>query len=149
MLNNFLSEPTLGYLAQNSISAQFASNPNLLEWALFMTSSLAPAATKMVEATEKWGTTTIKTNAAYNIAWDTELPLFDHVALSPQRTKLFAGYMKNVTIGEGMNVKHLINGFDWASLNKATVVDVRTPIPTPFLTSPITPSFFLQKLTDL
>jgi 6-hydroxytryprostatin B O-methyltransferase len=40
-------------------------------------------------------------------------------------TKQFAGYMKNVTASSATSLKHLLSGYDWASLKDATVVDVR------------------------
>lgn len=130
MLANFLSEPTPGQLAHNGTSALFVTNLNLLDWARFMTSTSAPMATKMVEATEKWGSTKAKNHTAYNIAMSTDLPIFDHIATSPEMRKQYAGYMKNVTISQGMSIQHLISGFDWASLGDSTVVDVcYTPSP--------------------
>lgn len=124
MLHNFLREPSPGRLAHSATSALFASDPNLLDWALFVTSASAPMATKMVEATEKWGSTTSKNHTAYNIANGTDLPIFDHIATSPELRRQYAGYMKNVTRSEGVNIQHLVHGFDWASLGDATVVDV-------------------------
>jgi 6-hydroxytryprostatin B O-methyltransferase len=55
---------------------------------------------------------------------DTELPLFDFVSKSPEMTKQFAGYMKNVQKSEGNHIRHLVSGFDWESLGNALVVDV-------------------------
>lgn len=55
---------------------------------------------------------------------DTELPLFDFVSKSPEMTKQFAGYMKNVQKSEGTHIRHLVSGYDWESLGNALVVDV-------------------------
>ncbi|MCJ1366857.1 hypothetical protein MMC16_005987 [Acarospora aff. strigata] len=124
MTSSLLSEPIPGEIAHNATSALFVANPNLFDWALFMTEASAPTAAKFAEATEKWGATDVKNQTAYNIAMATDLPFFDHIAKSPEMTKQFAGYMKNVTTSEGTSVKHLLNGFDWASLGEATIVDV-------------------------
>ncbi len=124
MTSNFLCEPVLGELAHNAVSALFVTNPALLDWAMFMTQFSMPAAAKLVEATEKWGTTSAKNQTAVNVAFDTDLPLFDFIQQSPEMTKQFAAYMKNVTASEGTKIKHLLTGFDWAGLGEATVVDV-------------------------
>ncbi|KAI9867331.1 MAG: hypothetical protein M1830_005839, partial [Pleopsidium flavum] len=124
MTSNFLCEPKLGELAHNAVSALFVTNPALLDWAMFMTQFSMPVAAKLVEATEKWGTTEQKNQTAVNIAFNTDLPLFDFIAQSPELTKQFAAYMKNVTASEGTNIKHLLTGFDWAGLSEATIVDV-------------------------
>ncbi|KAL8740131.1 MAG: hypothetical protein Q9190_007137 [Brigantiaea leucoxantha] len=124
MTSNFLCEPELDKIAHNAVSSQFVTNPGLLDWALFMTQFSMPTAAKMVEATERWGATEKKNETAVNISFDTELPLFDFIKKSPEMTKQFAAYMKNVTASEGTNIRHLLTGFDWASLGEATVVDV-------------------------
>ena len=79
----------------------------------------------MVEQTEKYGASVKKNETAYNIAMDTDFPFFDHIGSSEALTKRFAGYMRNVTASEGVDIKHIVGGFDWAGLGKATVVDVR------------------------
>ncbi|KAI4166339.1 MAG: hypothetical protein LQ342_000229 [Letrouitia transgressa] len=124
MTSNFLCEPKLGEISHNAVSAQFVTNPGMSDWALFMTQFSMPTAAKMVEASEKWGTTEKKNETAVNITFGTDLPLFDFIKSSPNMTKQFAAYMKNVTSSEGTNIRHLLAGFDWASLGEATVVDV-------------------------
>jgi len=52
------------------------------------------------------------------------MPFFDHLVTLPEKTKQFASYMKNVQNSEGTAIGYLVHGFDWASLGKATVVDV-------------------------
>ncbi len=89
-----------------------------------MSEGSAPAAAKLVEASEKWPGSAEKNQTAYNVAFGTDLPFFDHLATLPEKTKQFAGYMKNVTSSEGTDIKHLLTGYDWTSLGKATVVDV-------------------------
>ncbi|KAL1979270.1 hypothetical protein VTN96DRAFT_6326 [Rasamsonia emersonii] len=124
ILIDFFTEPEPGLLAHSSTSAAFATTPSLLEWGYFLTSISAPMTTRMVEATERWGATDAKNHTAYNIAHDTDLPIFQHVASSPELSKQYASYMKNQTMSEGNSMQHVVNGFDWASLGEATVVDV-------------------------
>jgi len=124
ILNNFLREPKPNELAHSNVSALLVTNPGLLDWALFMAEATATGAAKLVEATEKWGTTESKTQTAFNIARNTELPFFDYLSQTPELRKKFAMYMKNVTASEGTKIEHLANGYDWASLGEATVVDV-------------------------
>ena len=98
-----------------------------MDWAVFMTSESAMTAMKMVEATERYGSTVSKTETAYNISKNSNLPYFEWLKQDPQMELQFAGYMKNVTASEGLDVKHLVKGFDWASLGECTVVDVKSP----------------------
>ncbi|KAJ6043153.1 uncharacterized protein N7446_001349 [Penicillium canescens] len=121
---NFLQEKVLNQVSHSKTSAHFVSNPSLCDWALFLAEDSAPMAPKLVEATLKWGETTKKTETAFNLALKTDLPFFDYLSSSPEFTQRFSGYMKNVAKGEGTNIKHLIQGYDWANLGNATVVDV-------------------------
>ena len=118
-------EPVSNHVAHSRTSAHLLANPSLTDWILFMAEASAPMAAKLVEATEKWGDTVQKTETAFNIAMDTDKPFFDYLSASPHLTKRFAGYMKNVMTSDGTNVRHLLNGFDWAGLGEAKVVDVR------------------------
>lgn len=124
MTNNLFSEPTPNHLAHSATSALLVTNPNFHDWAVFMTDFSVPTAGKLVEATEKWGDSVRKNETAFNIAFDTDRPFFDYLSQFPERTKQFAGYMKSVTNSEGTDIKHLLSGFDWASLGEATVIDI-------------------------
>jgi 6-hydroxytryprostatin B O-methyltransferase len=122
---SFLQEPVLNQVAHNKTSARFVSNPSLCDWALFLAEDSAPMAPKLVEATQRWGETTKKTETAFNLSLHTDLSFFDYLSSSPEFTQRFSGYMKNVAKGEATSIKHLVQGYDWASLGNATVVDVR------------------------
>ena len=81
-------------------------------------------ASQTVEATEKYGVTESKTQTTYNVWKQTDRPFFDEIKESKELTRQFASYMKNVTSGKGLSIRHLVTGYDWASLGEATVVDV-------------------------
>lgn len=124
MLHGFLREPSPGQVAHTPMSALLVTNPGMLDWALFMAEATAKGAARLVDATEKWGATESKTETAFNLACETDMPFFDYLAQEPDLRKKFATYMKNVTSSEGTKIDHLLNGFDWAGLGSGTVVDV-------------------------
>lgn len=125
MTSNILAEPTTGQVAHSANSAMFVKFPNMRDWASYMFTASIPTAAAMVQATEKWPGSVKKTETAYNIAFNHDLPFFDHLSQSPVMTKQFSGYMRSVTDGQGMDLSHLVNGFDWASLpDKSLIVDV-------------------------
>lgn len=125
----FLCEPSPGMLAHNTVSVLFRRQQGLVDWALLIAEISAPTAQKMVEVTERYGETSKKTETAFNVQCDTDLPYFDYFGQRPAWRARFASYMKTVGSFPGTNIKHLIHGFDWASLGDATVVDVCNPIP--------------------
>ena len=126
MTASLLKEPVQNEIAHSNLSREFTTQPNLLAWAVYMTSMSVPTAAKMPEQTTKWGATTAKNETSFNIAFDTDLPFFDHMKQSPERSKQFAKYMRSVTSSRGMDIKHLLAGFDWQELGEATIVDVGT-----------------------
>ncbi|ESZ99285.1 hypothetical protein SBOR_0326 [Sclerotinia borealis F-4128] len=119
-----LTEPRSDYLAHSRLSAQFATNDNLIDWAKFMTEYSAPTASKFAEATARWGDTSEKNQTAYNIAFGTDLPFFGHLAQSQERTANFAAYMRSLSDSQGVALRHILTGFNWSSFEKANVVDV-------------------------
>ena len=123
----FLREASPGMLAHNATSALFRHRQGLVDWTLLISELSAPTAQKMVEVTEKYGETYKKTETAFNVQYDTDLPYFDYFGQRPVWRARFASYMKTIGSFPGTDIKHLINGFDWASLGDATVVDVCNP----------------------
>lgn len=127
MTSQVFYEPQPGSIAHTATSAQFVTNQSLSDWAQFMCEASVPAALSLVVATERWPTSQLRTETAYNVAANTDLPFFDHLATLPERTRQFAGYMKNVTSSEGTKLDHLLSGFNWAGLGSAKIVDVCFP----------------------
>jgi 6-hydroxytryprostatin B O-methyltransferase len=127
MTNNILAEPVTGHVTHTANSAMFLKFPNTRDWASYMFTASIPTAAAMVTATEKWPGSVKKTETAFNMAFHHDLPFFDHLSQSPVLTKQFSGYMKGVTDGQGMDLSHLVNGFDWVKLpDQSLVVDVST-----------------------
>lgn len=131
MSSGFLCEPTPDRLGHNATSSLFASKSGMVDWTLLLAELSAPTAAKMVEGTVKFGDSHEKNETAFNIHNNTDLPYFDYITHSPLWRKRFANYMQIVSAGEGTNIKHLVNGFDWESLGAGRIVDVclRTHIP--------------------
>jgi 6-hydroxytryprostatin B O-methyltransferase len=131
MTSNLFFEPKPNHIAHTATSALLVTNESLRDWAVFMSETTVPAASKLVEASERWPDSVQKNETAYNVAFDTDLPFFDHLKTQPDKTRQFASYMKNVQKSDGTAIRHLVNGFEWKSLGKATVVDVGTPSSVP------------------
>ena len=124
MTTNIFLETEPNEVSHSVTSALIADDPNFYAWATYMCETSAPAASKLVEASVKWPASFAKHETSYNIAFDTDLPFFDHIALNSEKMKQFTRYMKNVTSSEGTAINHVLTGFDWAILGKAVIVDV-------------------------
>lgn len=110
-----------------------------------MTEYSAPTAERMAEATSKWGDTVRKDQTAYNIAFRTDMPFFEHIGLKEETAALFARYMRSQGQNEALARRHILKGFDWAALGKGHVVDV-SPLSTSSLVPFPTPSCSLHDL---
>lgn len=130
MTMGFMKEPTPGCIAHSDLSACFARDPSLVDWALFIADGTASSAGKLVEATEMFGGSEAKNQTAYNIAKSSDLPFFEYLSSDKRLAGRFAGYMKNVTNTPATSVEHVVTGFDWGGLGSGTVVDVRLLVAT-------------------
>ncbi|KAH7324328.1 S-adenosyl-L-methionine-dependent methyltransferase, partial [Stachybotrys elegans] len=128
MLTGFLAEPTPGQLCHTPLSAAIATQPQLLEWARFITSFSAPMVSHMVEATERWEGAPGEDRTAYNAAWNTDKPVFRHLAEHPKLLAALASYMRASAQSEGLTVRHLIEcwrpGWEALAARQGVLVDV-------------------------
>ena len=119
--SNFLSESTPDCVAHNHISELFVESHG---WLQFMTRFSWPSALTMADATQKWGGSGEKTHTSFNIAMNTDVSFFKYFAETSDLSNQFSAYMKSIHSSYGTSLKHLVSGFDWASVGNGTVVDV-------------------------
>ncbi|KAK8055194.1 hypothetical protein PG993_000421 [Apiospora rasikravindrae] len=127
MTSGLFREDASGKLLGHSATSKlFASNGDLYAYAKYMCFQSAPMAMQMTAASRQWGAHTLRPNeTAYNVAFGTDLPFFDHIKSDEARTAKFAAYMRNVRSSEAVDLKHLVDGFEWGSiLPSGLVVDV-------------------------
>lgn len=127
MTTHLLCEPFPGEVAHTGTSSLLKTNSDYYDWAVFMCEMSAPTASHLLEATLKWPGSVERAETAYNAAFNTHLPFFQHLRQLPERQRQFSAYMKSVTNSEGTHLKHLVHGYGWAALGKALVVDVSYP----------------------
>jgi hypothetical protein len=125
MLSGLFTEPDPTLIAHSPLSMSFATDSRLRDWGAFITQYNAPIAHAMTAATEKWGDTYSKSETAFNEFAGTTDPFFEYMKKVPGMADLFARYMESLGLSEGARLEHLLEGFDWASLNDQThIVDV-------------------------
>lgn len=120
----FLREARPGHIAHSPLSAQFVTEPGLLDAALFLSGTAAPAALKMPLATRRFPASDRADQCAYAAAFDTDVPLASVFELRPRLQRQFATYLAFVTSDDQAGVRDVLMRVDWASLGSATVVDV-------------------------
>ncbi|KAG2417765.1 hypothetical protein HFD88_008984 [Aspergillus terreus] len=112
----FREHPNGTDVGHSAVSALLASDDDAYSYATYMCSKTAPMAMSMTEAHKRWGASTRTNETAYNVAFNTELPLFDDLAQNKARMGEFARYMRSVRSSETVALKHLVSGVDWESI---------------------------------
>lgn len=124
MTNSLFREQAGGtHVGHSATSALLAHNSDVHAWANYICDNTAPMALKLGAAHKQWGPATVsKHETAYNIAFNTDLPFFDHLGRSEARMGQFAGYMKNVRSSKGIDIQHLVDGYRWKDVQDGGVV---------------------------
>ncbi|OGM43310.1 putative O-methyltransferase [Aspergillus bombycis] len=124
MTNGLFLESPSHHLTHSATSALLRNDADFHDWAVIMSDLSVPTAFAMVEAHERWPDSVEGNQTAYNIAIDTELSFFNHLAEQPDRQRQFAGFMRSMSRIQGTDAEKLAQGWDWAALGQACVVDV-------------------------
>lgn len=124
MTNRLFCEPEPGKVAHTASSALLVRSQALNDWVGYTTEESFPVSAKVVEAYEKFGASQKPNESAYSIAFNTDKAMFDHLTEFPDRERRFANTMVEMTSTEGYGIHHLLNGYQWENIGKATVVDV-------------------------
>ena len=131
MTNSLFREQSHGsHVTHSATSALLARDNDVHAYATYMCARSAPMAMKMAAADRRWGHADRRPHeTAHNIAFDTDLPFFQYLSQDKAMTDDFAGYMRNVRSSEGVDIKHLVNGFTWQDIpERGVVVDVSSAV---------------------
>lgn len=121
----FLAEAPEGCLSHNALSSAIIEDRHLSHWLYYMWKFTVPLMGCLIPAVEKWGDSKQNNHTAYNIMDDTDLPFFEFLKSRPDLSAEFDAYMESqAVVHSGTRIDHLLQGFDWAALGEAVVVDV-------------------------
>lgn len=125
----FREQPDGKNVGHSATSALLARDGDIYAYATYMCAKSAPMAMHMAAASQKWGPASTRTyETAYNVAFDTDLPFFEHLSRNEAKMGDFARYMRNVRSSDGVNLKHLVAGYSWQDIaDGGLVVDVSFP----------------------
>ncbi|KAL2819643.1 hypothetical protein BDW59DRAFT_151311 [Aspergillus cavernicola] len=125
----FLSEPIVGHISHNLLSASFVTEPDLLDAALFLAQIAVPAALKMPRSVHPSAVS--DRGQPWSILTSTELRTsvfaehFDPA--QPKIQRQFAAYLAHGILDEAAAGDEVLKLLDWDGLGAATVVDVHPP----------------------
>lgn len=124
MIDGLLCEPSPTEIAHTRLSVSLATDSSLQGWAFSIAAYHMPTACQFAEATARWPNSVAKNETAFSLALNTKLDLWGYMKANPEMEKTFSDYMRGTSQSGGGRLEHVISGFDWASLGKATIVDV-------------------------
>ena len=84
---------------------------------------LWPAASRTIDALVKWPGSEEPTQTGFNLANNTDDPIFVELGKHPERAKSFADSMTYFNMKPGFENKHVVEGYDWAGVGNGLLVD--------------------------
>ena len=126
MVSHIFTEDPPGQILHTASSHLLATNPDANDSVGMHLRELWPAAWKTHEAIIKYPGSEEPGKTAYGLANEPGVPVFEYLAKHPERERCFGGAMRYYGTFEIWNPKHLVHGFDWATLDfpGSTFVDV-------------------------
>ncbi|KAM0453879.1 hypothetical protein ACHAO4_004624 [Trichoderma viride] len=126
--NYMFHEPSPGYIAHTANSRVLAQDSSLQAWVGFNSDSCFPAAAKVPDALKAHPEATEPTHAGFNYAFDTvgKEPMYATLSKRPIESDRFARAMVSFTHGEGYEVSHLVDNYDFLDVDArgGTFVDI-------------------------
>ena len=124
--NGIFAQSSKDAVRHTAASRLMVTDPDFCAAVGLECSELGPTSARMMDALAKFGESGEQNETAFSLANDTDLGIYQFLAQNPERARRFGAAMRYFTKDEGWNVKHLIAGFDWASIDHpgATVADV-------------------------
>ncbi|KAI4222618.1 MAG: hypothetical protein L6R36_006006 [Xanthoria steineri] len=124
MSSHIFTSPTYDTVAHTASSRLFVTLPDFHEGIGLQADELAPVAAKTVDAVRTFNDSGEPHETAF--ALQNQMPIFEVLGKYPERGRRFGAAMRCYTKGEGYDLRHLIEGYDWGAIDHpgAVVVDV-------------------------
>lgn len=124
MTNGLFIESSPGCVSHTAMSKGLCAENPLHDYLAHCLEFSMSVMEKMPEATEKFGDTDAKDKTAFNVAFDTPLPMFAWLKSNPEHANRFGRLMYAMHSSPAYDVRHLVDGYPWAELGEVKVVDV-------------------------
>ncbi|KAI9663956.1 MAG: hypothetical protein M1821_007447 [Bathelium mastoideum] len=123
--NYVFCEPSPGFVAHTELSRYLATNPGARAWLAQTTEDMWPAAVKAVDAIQKWPGSEEPGESGFSVTNQTTDSYYVEMNKQPERLQRFKDTMKLFhESAPGLQVKHVIAAYDWATVEDCLVVDV-------------------------
>lgn len=123
MTRHIFCEPEPG-MVEHTVTSRSLIVPHMQDWMTVGSHEMWPAATKMLDAYQKWPESEEPNETAFSLANDAAESAYQIIGRDPFRAGRFGNAMRAYTSGPGFNVSHVLNNYDWSSLGSTQVVDI-------------------------
>lgn len=126
MANRVFAQSSANQIRHTAASRLMVTDPDFFDAVGLQTAELGPASARIFDAISKYGDSGEPNETAFSLANNTDLDFYRFLGQNPERARRFGAGMRFFTKDEGWNLKHLVAGFDWASIDYpgATIVDM-------------------------
>ncbi|KAK4172414.1 6-hydroxytryprostatin B O-methyltransferase [Triangularia setosa] len=115
MTMRIFCEPEPGVVAHTQASRMLAS-PQMRAWMTIGTGEMWPAATKLLDALEKWPGSQEPNETAFSLSQNTTQSIYEVVGSSPERGARFAQAMEIWATRPDYAPSHVVEGYVWESI---------------------------------
>lgn len=121
--DHLFCEPSPGYVAHTADTRRLALEPALFEYVAWGYKVTQRTAMKAIDAIEMYPGSTSTTEAAFNVAFNTDLSMYDYVNQDPELRKAFNG-MTEITRQGSSSIEFVVSNYPWQKLGSGLVVDI-------------------------
>lgn len=126
MTLDIFREPRKGVVAHTAIWKLLAEDQQIHDWVGASTDELWQGAAQTVNALAKYPGSQEPNQTGFALANNTDKSIYEVFGQYPDRAKRFGNAMASFTSGTGYELEPLVQGFDWGSIGRGSVVDVGT-----------------------
>ena len=111
MSHQVFAETASGEVAHIPASRQLLDD-DICAWIAYQTEDSCRSSTRLSEALQAWPGSEEKSKTAYNLAHDTDLPMFEHMA-GTGKIERFRKAMKGQANQPCLSIEHVFTAYDW------------------------------------
>ncbi|KAK3052831.1 hypothetical protein LTS18_012215, partial [Coniosporium uncinatum] len=117
-------EPRPGYVAHTADSRLLVEDSTLYDLTGTLLEDLRPASLKITDAMEKWPSSQEANQTGWQLAYDTDEEMYNHLAKDPERLRRFGQHLVHIARQDPRVVEQIASAYPWSDVQNGKVVDL-------------------------